>query len=88
MKLLSLIMDLICRKKRKIILTLPEQLARVLEIYLQGPWHTICSHQDTDRKHVFLDNKGRAMTKSAHMTLYWQQLLRRMNAPFNFSPHK
>lgn len=69
---------------------LPEELNSLLRIYFAkgGCYQTICSKLKTDSKHMFYDNKGRVMSSSQHMTLYWQHLLKAMDADFNFPPHR
>lgn len=62
----------------------------LIRIYLSvnGCHHTICTHYNTDKRNMFYDSKGRAMTTSQHMTLYWQHLLKAMGAKFSFPPHR
>ena len=78
------------RKKHQIVIDVPEELTLLVRIYLAdgGCYHTICSKFNTDRKHMFYDNKGRIMSTSLHMTQYWQHLLRAMDAGFSFPPHR
>ena len=81
---------LLCRRKKHIVIDLPKELTDLIMVYLapNGPFNTICTKFNTARKYMFYDLKGRPMTTSQHMTLYWQQLLRAMDAPFNFPPHR
>lgn len=79
-----------CRRKKHIVIDLPQELGNLVAVYLSrnGPFNTICTTFNTARSYMFYDSKGRPMTSSQHMTLYWQHLLRAMEAPFNFPPHR
>ena len=74
---------------QELTIKLPLELSCILEIYLAAG-HKLVSSQaaGTSSDFVFMDKKGRPMSESQSMTIFWQDFLRKAGCRVIFPPHR
>ena len=79
-----------CRwHNQELTLKLPLELSCILEIYLAAGHKLVCSQAGgASSGYVFMDKKGRPMSDSQSMTLFWQDFLRKVGCRVIFPPHR
>ena len=68
-------------KRAVIEFMVPQDLAELLHMYLEGPRIKLMSSTDSTTDHVFMDLQGRPFVDSSSFSYYWQRFLTNHGAP-------
>ena len=74
---------------QQLTIKLPLELSTILEIYLAVGHKVMCTQGGgVNTQFVFMDKKGSPMADSQSMTVFWQDLLRKVGCRVIFPPHR